>query len=291
MVGKNASKLNRLQRSLPEGLVVDTAWLEKEGYSRQLLSKYVASGWLLSPARGVYQRPFAKVGRDGVIPNAGLDWERVISSLQLMLHHPVTVGGRTALEMQGLGHYVTMYDAKEVHLYSLSPMPKWLSQLKLEARLVVHHRKLFSDGLDEDSRNLDDPTWSFKERGSPSHKLYRWKEGRWPLIISTPERAILEVIAELPEHESFEQVDALMDGLGTLSPRKLQALLECCQSFKVKRLFLFLAARHNHAWLQHLDLSRINLGKGKRAIVEHGRYDPKYQITVPAFLLKERHGL
>jgi hypothetical protein len=38
MVDKNGSKLNRLQSSLPEGLVVDTAWLEKEGYRSPSLS-------------------------------------------------------------------------------------------------------------------------------------------------------------------------------------------------------------------------------------------------------------
>ena len=50
-------KLNWLQRSLPEGLVVDAAWLEKHGYSRALRNKYVVRGWLDQVARGVYPPP------------------------------------------------------------------------------------------------------------------------------------------------------------------------------------------------------------------------------------------
>ncbi|WP_405035608.1 type IV toxin-antitoxin system AbiEi family antitoxin domain-containing protein [Pseudidiomarina sp. CB1] len=50
---------------------------------------------------------------------------------------------------------------------------------------------------------------------------------------------------------------------------------------KVKRLFLYLAEKANHDWVQYLDLSSVNLGSGKRAIVANGVYIPKYQITVP----------
>ena len=37
----------------------------------------------------------------------------------------------------------------------------------------------------------------------------------------------------------------------------------------------------NHAWVQKLDLSRVDFGKGKRMIVKGGRLDWKYNITVP----------
>jgi len=49
----------------------------------------------------------------------------------------------------------------------------------------------------------------------------------------------------------------------------------------VKRLFLWFAERHNHAWLQKLDRSGIDLGKGKRMLVRGGKLDTKYNITVP----------
>jgi hypothetical protein len=57
---QHQDKLNWLQRALPEGLVADSVWLEKHGYSRSLRQKYVAHGWLDQMARGVYRRPVPK---------------------------------------------------------------------------------------------------------------------------------------------------------------------------------------------------------------------------------------
>jgi Transcriptional regulator, AbiEi antitoxin, Type IV TA system len=105
-----------------------------------------------------------------------------------------------------------------------------------------------------------------------------WK---WPLTVSTPERAILELLDEIPMRETFHQADVLMEGLRSLSPRRLQTLLLDCRSVKVKRLFFWFAERHRHAWLQKLDRSAIDLGTGKRMLVRGGKLDPKYNITVP----------
>jgi hypothetical protein len=58
-------------------------------------------------------------------------------------------------------------------------------------------------------------------------------------------------------------------------------LLSHCNSVKVKRLFFWFAEHHNHAWLQKIDQSAIDLGKGKRMLVRGGKLDPKYNITVP----------
>jgi hypothetical protein len=49
---------------------------------------------------------------------------------------------------------------------------------------------------------------------------------------------------------------------------------------KVKRLFLWYADRHGHAWFKHLDQSSIDLGKGKRQLVSQGHFDSRYQITL-----------
>jgi hypothetical protein len=106
------------------------------------------------------------------------------------------------------------------------------------------------------------------------------------LTVSTPERAAIELVDELPNNESFDQIDALLGGMATLSPRRVQRLLEACTSVKVKRLFLFFAERHNHAWFKQLKLDRIDLGSGKRVLVEGGSLSPKYLITVPDSLLR-----
>jgi len=111
-----------------------------------------------------------------------------------------------------------------------------------------------------------------------------WGQWEWPLTLSTPERAILELLDELPDAESFDQVDKLMEGLSTLSPRRLQKLLQDCKNVKVKRLFFFFADRHQHAWLKRLNKESIDFGKGKRMLVKGGKLDRSYLITVPEAL-------
>jgi hypothetical protein len=112
-------------------------------------------------------------------------------------------------------------------------------------------------------------------------RAVEWGQWGWTMIVSTPERAVLELLDELPRHESFHQVDKLMEGLSDLSARRLQPLLEACRSVKAKRLFFFFAHRHRHAWLERLDRRAVDLGKGKRMLVKGGRLDPAHGITVP----------
>ncbi len=99
--------------------------------------------------------------------------------------------------------------------------------------------------------------------------------------MSSPERAILELLDEVPERETFHQADVLMEELRNLSPRRLQLLLVACRNVKVKRLFLWFAERHQHAWLKKLNRKDINLGRGKRMLVRGGKLDPTFNITVP----------
>lgn len=64
---QNDSKLNRVNRFLPEGVAAPSAWLGSQGFSRQLVRKYVQSGWLVPLARGAFARPTQPVDADGVI--------------------------------------------------------------------------------------------------------------------------------------------------------------------------------------------------------------------------------
>jgi len=264
-------KLNQLERLLPEGLLVDAAWLEAHGYSRALRSQYVSSGWLNCPVRGVYWRP------RGV-----LRWEQVVISLQVLLDYPVSVGGRTALEMRGYSHY--LYQAQQaVHLYTDRKLPPWLSKLPSMPAFVVHNRSRFLPALPgySDMLSLDHTEEGTLPRLPGVLGIDEWGPWRWPLVRSSPERAILELLDELPGNTSFDMVDKFMEGLVTLRPRKMQALLEETQSVKVKRLFFYFADRHHPQWLDMIERGKIDLGKGKRMIAKGGKLDKTYQITVP----------
>ena len=255
---EKTGKLNRLQRDLPEGLLASAAWLVAKGYSPQLCNKYVAGGWLERLAQGVYRRPGGK-----------LVWEQAVISLQALLQFPVVVGGRTALTLQGFAHYLPR-EVNDVHLYGPKPPPAWLNKLPLPVKFHYHNSETLLRGD--------------QARGSVG--TIQWGQWDWPLTISTPERAILELLDGLPQHESFDQADKFMEGLASLSPRRVQKLLADCKSVKVKRLFLFFANRHQHGWLKHLDTAAINLGTGKRLLARGGKLDQRYMITVP----EELHG-
>ncbi len=275
MSGHTVSKLNQLERDLPEGLLVDAAWLEKRAYYGSLRKKYVDSGWLEQPAHRVYRRP-----------RGTLRWQQAVISLQTLLEWPVVVGGRTALELQGYAHFLSQ-EQTEVHLYGKMPPPSWLHALPLAVKFLFHNsQRLFRN--DPVTRGLTSLSWNIQKNIGFDPTAFRggeviqpWGQWDWPLTLSTPERAVFELLDELPERESFHQVDKLMEGLASLSPRRLQRLLEDCRSVKVKRLFFFFADRHSPAWLKRLDREHIDLGKGKRMLVRGGRYDPAHQITVP----------
>jgi hypothetical protein len=275
MTKQNSTKLKWLEYNLPDGLVVEASWLAKRGYSTSLRSQYLAAGWLEQPVRGVYRRP-----------GGPLAWEHVVISLQMLLERPLAVGGRTALELQGYGQNIRQ-QVKEAHLYGPKRPPSWLTELQLGISFVYHNsRRLFSEEplSGEESDRHKAPEHDKAHRSAASHPgliVQRWGHWGWPLTLSSPERAILELLEELPKNESFYQADMLMEGLSNLSPRRLQALLENCRSVKAKRLFFYFGDRHQHAWLKRLERKAIDLGTGDRQLVEGGKLNSTYRITVP----------
>lgn len=275
MATQTGAKLNRLYHDVPEGLLVDTAWLEARGYSRSLRNQYVQAAWLERPASKLYRRP-----------GEPLRWEQVVLSLQNLLGMPFIVGGRTALELQGFAHYLS-HETREVHLYGRVPPPSWLRELKVGPRFVTHNsERLFRNapitfdltGVMRDVKNCPPPA---ADDSTDYLKAVAWGHSTWPITASTPERAILELLDELPKQESFQQVDDLFSGLSGLSPRRMQKVLRDCKSVKVVRLFFFFADRHGHRWRNQLVPGDFELGSGKRELVKGGRLDKTYNITVP----------
>jgi Transcriptional regulator, AbiEi antitoxin, Type IV TA system/Transcriptional regulator, AbiEi antitoxin N-terminal domain len=271
MFRPNQRPLNRLEGELPEGILVDTTWLKDHGFSRQLLSHYVSAGWLEQPARGVYRRP-----------RGSLSWQQLVVSLQSYLGYPFAVGGRTALELQGYAHFLS-HKKSQVHLYGPKAPPGWLGNMRLGVHFNYHNdtRIFKNQPVEPELEKLVKASYDAKDALGLSLTTLSMGQWDWKLILSTPERALLELLDELPTHETFHQVDMLMQGLTNLSPRRLQRLLEDCKSVKVKRLFFFFADRHAHAWLKPLKKHKFDLGTGKRMLAKGGKLDPTYQITVP----------
>jgi hypothetical protein len=252
MASENGSKINRLLRIWPHGAVAVLRWLQQQGIYQQLVHAYEKSAWIRRIGQGAYVR----VGDT-------IHWTGGLYAMQAQMGLPVHVGGKTALEMQGYAHYLPLGKGAVVALFGTpgTRLPAWFQQYDWSVELRYITTKLFDDAMGTCLTQKD--------------------LGSYAVTISTPERAIMEVMYGIPRDTSFEEVALLMEGLTTLRPRMLQALLEQCRSVKVKRLCMYLAEDCNHAWVKKLDVSKVDLGKGKRMIVKGGRFNSKYNITVP----------
>ncbi len=245
-----------LDKFLPYGMITTRKWLLEQGVNLHTIDNQVKNGQLSPLVSGVYSRASAK-----------LSWQSVVSSLQNLMKEDVLVGGITALESQGMAHYLSLSDKQIVHLYSNSKALSWLNKLLPNVDFVWHSTKRLWNS--EISKN---------KKLSTEHT---WREDLPPLLLSCTEKAYLELLFDVPEDVSFEHADEVMQGLTSLSPRKLQLLLNYCSNVKAKRLFFWFADRHSYAWVKKLSSDDYDLGSGKRLLIKGGKLDHKYQITVP----------
>nr|WP_238408503.1 AbiEi antitoxin N-terminal domain-containing protein [Xanthomonas citri] len=70
--------------------LVSSRWLRAHDYSNSLVARYVGSGWLVSPARGVYMRAGGR-----------LQWDGVVRSLQVGEGMPLHVGDASRWPCKG----------------------------------------------------------------------------------------------------------------------------------------------------------------------------------------------
>ena len=261
---KGAYKL-RLAKLLPYGMLATKKWLAECGVSVHALDNAVKTGALLSLGTGVYSQYSRSLG-----------WEGVVASLQKMEKSdaeklpPVIVGGLSALALSGLAQYLSIGGNPHIHLYAEGKLPAWLRRLSLSMEFERHGTSRLW------------PEWLLQEKKFV--KTHEWQESLPPVHYSCPEKAILEVLMDLPDAVTFEHADELMQGLVNLSPRKLDTLLSACKSVKVKRLFFWLAKRHAYPWFNKLNSANYDLGSGKRLLEKGGKLDTDFLITVPAHM-------
>jgi hypothetical protein len=269
MNGEYGQKIKSVLDAVPPGALVDSKWLNRHQVADSLYHDYANRGWLKRLAHGVYLRPASTYDAD-----QPLNWQAVAASMDMVMEIPFHVGGMTALSLHGHGHYAQMSGDERVALYA-EKLPGWLSKIKVDARFEGRGLKLFSDpklGIEP----LKNNGFSFGADAS--------------FPVSNPERAILEALDELPDGAGFDQLDMVFQGLTSLSPRKLMALLTDCRKVKVVRLFFVFADRHGHAWLKHLDKSKLDFGNGDRQLVKGGKIHPRYRIMVPEEIVRKERG-
>ncbi len=250
---------NQLDDLLPYGLIATRRWLLAQGLAPHRLDNALKSGKVHALAVGAYARQASMPG-----------WQAVLCSLQRMSDQPVLLGGVSALVVLGHGQYLPMGEQHIVTLYADDRPPAWVVKVQDKVAFRWHGvQALWPRAVADDDY--------FRQS-------YRWRDDMPELLLSCAERAYLEMLAGIPNRISFDHADELLQGLTSLSPRKLDALLLACKSIKVKRLFFWLADRHNYAWNRKLSRKDYTLGTGKREIAKHGKLDATYHITVPEHL-------
>jgi hypothetical protein len=245
------AKLQYLMSSFPKGLALTVDLLKEHGFDAQLLARYKRSGWLEPFGNGAYLRHGDKV-----------DWQGGLAALQQQLKLSIHCGARTALDLQGYGHYVAFAE-RTVYLFGYpgQKLPKWFREYDWHVKVVYKMTALFPRGLDDSY--VDFPAGDFSIR------------------IASPERAAMEMLYYVPSEQGFDEAERIMESLLTLRPVLVQRLIETCNSVKVRRLFMYMAEKSGLPWVEQLDLGKVDFGKGDRTVVEGGRLDPKYRITVP----------
>jgi hypothetical protein len=244
-------KLKQLIKEWPKRSIRLASNLNEIGYPADLLLKYVKSGWLESLGYGAY-----KLSGDRV------DWYGALAALQEQKKLNIHPGGKTALILKGYAHYLgTLLNHVDLFGSKADKLPKWFIDYKWDASIMYMQTKLFNFESTEFFSVVEIDSVKFK--------------------ISSPELASMEMLNLIPKGQSFDEAAKITEGLTSLRQELVQQLLEKCNSVKVKRLFLYLAEKNEHQWLRGLNLGNINLGHGKRSVVENGIFDKKYKITVP----------
>lgn len=248
MSTENQSKINRLLSSQPLGAVLQSFWLKEQGYSLELQKRYRNSKWLEPIGYGAMKRL-----------NDPITYEGAVYALQTQSKLSVHPGGKTALSLLGLSHYlefapqsVTVFGGK------MEMLPLWFKKHDWGIKINYYQTSFLPvrTGLTE----IGLKNFSIK--------------------ISNAPRAIMECLYLVPDDQDLVECFHFMEGMNNVRPTLVQELLEKCESIKVKRLFLYLAEKVNHDWFSRLEIEKIDLGKGKRSIIKHGAYNSKYQITV-----------
>jgi hypothetical protein len=246
--------LKNLLSTWPAGTIRSVAALKALGYSQSLITSYRNSGWLTSAGDGAVFRTGDKVTIFG-----GL------YALQQDLMLDVHIGGRSALELLGRGHFVRSSEAQISLFGTTRRLPTWFSEFDWEVKFKYLNISLFDSASTTGLENYNREAFSIK--------------------ISAPLRAMLEFLSRIPMNHSVEEAKELMQGLTALRVQKVEEALQSCNSYKVRRLFLLLAEECGHAWVKKLDIESIDLGKGPRNLVKNGKLHKKYKITVPASIL------
>jgi hypothetical protein len=195
------------------------------------VARLAESRWLRRLGRGAYLLPGDALNRDAALAMLVLDLPG--------LH----VAGKSALAWRGVRHNLAGHE--RLFLWGDRPakLPGWFSAA-FPSRYQATH--LFDNDM------------------LPTLGLAPLPAGRPDLPVSTPERAMLEVLSDVGKSQSLEEARHLVEGSRSLRLDVLEELLRHLKRIKVARLAHALAQELDLSWKEIARASSERLGGGKR---------------------------
>jgi hypothetical protein len=231
-VSKNISiknLLSKLEWDTPYG----SSDLQALGLSSAGAARMAQSGWLKRLGRGVYQ-----------VPNAKLDLNKSLALLSLEVAQ-LHVGGKTALAWRGTRHNLTHQERVNLWGHKATRLPTWFTDL---FNVTYQSTRIFDSALPQDFGLAPLPA------GHPN------------VMVSVPERALLEMLSDTGKLQSLEETLNVAEGIRHLRPHVLETLLTHTTRVKVVRLAKSLAETLELPWLDIAKKHNERLGSSSRWI-------------------------
>ena len=215
----------------PRGQPLSTEWLAQHGLGAKHAARLVQDGWLRRVGHGVYGLP-------------GDTLEREASLVQLAKTIPgLHVGAKTALSWRGIRHNLASRETLSLWGEQSARLPAWFVEM-FPAHYQATH--LFDANTPADLGIAALPT------------------GRTELSVSTPERAILELLSEVGKRQTLEEAQHLLEAARALRFNVLEELLTHLTRIKVIRLANKLADDLDLPWKTLAHEHCVRLGGGDR---------------------------
>ncbi len=220
-----SSLIRRLQTTVPRGSPLDHHDLAALGVSSALAHHYQNSGWLSRLGRGVF-----------MFPNDTLREQDSVKFLARRVPG-LHVGGKTALAWLGVRHNLPPHEPLWLWGEAKARIPAWFQQ-RFRARYTA--RNPFASTLPQD------------------FGLQSLPETPGGVLVSVPERAVIEMLSEVGIHQGIEEARNILEGVRSLRPDTLANLLAHCRRVKAMRLCVLWAEELGLPWA---DAARNGAGR------------------------------
>lgn len=232
----------------PRGTPLSTSWLASKGLEAKHASYLAATGWLLRLGRGVYALPGDTLDRDASVA--------FLATVIPGLH----VAGQTALSWRGVRHQIAFDETLVLWGNSPANLPAWFTE-RFRARYQS--------------------TLLFDARMPTALGISSTPAGRPDLPVSTPERALLELLSDVGRQYALASVRDLMASTTALRIIVLEELMGHLKRIKVARLADELAESLDLPWKDVARRASMRLGGGRRWVAV-GRTGERLNLRRPA---------